>query len=134
FFSSGIDHCNWLTAAVNVTDEVTGEAGRRWLLIPREDFEIIDDWHTMGLRGTGRKTIVLTDVFVPLGRTLDNADVEGGTSPGLQINTNPMYAGISSANFTAAMAAPAIGAARGFLRAFGAKLRSKLSDTDRPEM
>jgi alkylation response protein AidB-like acyl-CoA dehydrogenase len=134
FFSSGIDHCSWLTAAVSVTDEVTGEPGRQWLLIPREDFEIIDDWHTIGLRGTGSKTIVLTDVFVPFERTLDNADVEEGTSPGRQINTNPMYGGISSANFTAAMAAPAIGAARGFLTAFGEKLRSKLSNTDRPEM
>jgi alkylation response protein AidB-like acyl-CoA dehydrogenase len=134
FFSSGIDHCSWLTAAVPVTDEATGEPGRRWLLIPREDFEIIDDWHTIGLKGTGSKTIVLTDVFVPVERTLDNADVEEGASPGRQINTNPMYGGISSANFTAAMAAPAIGAARGLLRTFGEKLRSKISNTDRPEM
>lgn len=134
FFSSGIDHCSWLTAAVSVADEVTGEPGRQWLLIPREDFEIIDDWHTIGLRGTGSKTIVLTDVFVPSERTLDNADVEEGTSPGRQINTNPMYGAISSANFTAAMAAPAIGAARGFLTAFGEKIRSKISNTDRPEM
>jgi alkylation response protein AidB-like acyl-CoA dehydrogenase len=36
-----------------------------------------------------------------------------------------MYGGISTANFTAAMAAPAIGAARGLLRAFGEKLHSK---------
>jgi alkylation response protein AidB-like acyl-CoA dehydrogenase len=134
FFSSGIDHCSWLTAAVPETDEVTGEPGRRWLLIPREDFEIIDDWHTIGLRGTGSKTIVLNDVFVPSGRTLDNRYVDEGTSPGRQINSNPMYGAITSANFTAAMAAPAIGAARGFLRAFGEKLRSKISNTDRPEM
>ncbi len=134
FFSSGIDHCSWLTAAVSVTDEVTGEPVRRWLLIPREDLEIIDDWHTIGLRGTGSKTIVLTDVFVPFERTLDNRDVEQGSAPGLQIHSNPMYGAISQANFTAAMAAPAIGAARGLLGAFGEKLRSKLSNTDRPEM
>ena len=134
FFSSGIDHCSWLTAAVTVPDEVTGEPGRQWLLIPREDFEIIDDWHTIGLRGTGSKTIVLTDVFVPFERTLDNRDVEQGSAPGLQIHANPMYGAISQANFTAAMAAPAVGAARGLLRAFGEKLRSKVSNTDRPEM
>jgi alkylation response protein AidB-like acyl-CoA dehydrogenase len=125
FFSSGIDHCSWLTAAVPVRDEDTGEPGRTWLLIPREDFEIIDDWRAMGLRGTGSKTIVATDVFVPHQRTLDDADVKQGTSPGLQVNSNPMYGAISTANFTAAMAAPAIGAARGLLRAFGEKLQSK---------
>jgi alkylation response protein AidB-like acyl-CoA dehydrogenase len=134
FFSSGIDHCSWLTAAVPVRDEDTGEPGRKWLLIPREDFEIIDDWHTVGLRGTGSKTIVATDVFVPHQRTLDDADVKQGTSPGLQVNSNPMYGGISTANFTAAMAAPAIGAARGLLRAFGEKLRSKAGGGGRPEV
>jgi 3-hydroxy-9,10-secoandrosta-1,3,5(10)-triene-9,17-dione monooxygenase len=127
FFSSGIDHCDWLTAAVPVPDPATGAPGRRWLLIPRADFEVIDDWHVVGLKGTGSKTLVATDVFVPYHRTVDDADVKGGTAPGLEVNDNPMYGGISQANFTAAMAAPAIGAARGLLDAFGAKLRGKVA-------
>jgi alkylation response protein AidB-like acyl-CoA dehydrogenase len=45
-----------------------------------------------------------------------------------------MYGAISTANFTAAMAAPAIGAARGLLRAFGERLRSKVGNTGRPEV
>jgi 3-hydroxy-9,10-secoandrosta-1,3,5(10)-triene-9,17-dione monooxygenase len=133
-FSSGVDHCSWLTAAVPVREGDTGEPGRRWLLMPREDFEIIDDWHTIGLKGTGSKTIVVTDAFVPLQRTLDDADVKRGTCPGLAVNGNPMYGAISVANFTAAMAAPAIGAARGFLRAFGERLRSKAGNAGRPEV
>src|SRR5215471_5351731 len=118
FFSSGVDHCNWLTAAVPIKRPDTPEGAqpeRRWLLIPREDFEIIDDWYTVGLKGTGSKTIVVNDVFVPEGRTLPNTALEDGQAPGRQINTHPMYGAISSANFTGAMAAPAIGAARGFL-------------------
>jgi 3-hydroxy-9,10-secoandrosta-1,3,5(10)-triene-9,17-dione monooxygenase len=134
FFSSGIDHCDWLTAAVPVRDADTGEPGRRWLLIPREDFAIIDDWHPIGLRGTGSKTVVVTDLFVPHHRSLDDADVKQGTAPGLQVNGNPMYGAISTANFTAAMAAPAIGAARGFLRAFADWLGAKLSNAGRPEV
>ena len=59
FFSSGVDHCNWLTAAVPIKrDGVDGPPERRWLLLPREDIEIIDDWYTVGLKGTGSKTIV----------------------------------------------------------------------------
>ena len=41
-----------------------------------------------------------------------------------------MYGGISSANFTAAMAAPAVGAARGFLAAYQERLQSKSSNVD----
>ena len=131
FFSSGVDHCNWLTAAVPIKREgVEGPPERRWLLIPREDIEIIDDWYTVGLKGTGSKTIVVNDVFIPEGRTLPNTALEDGRAPGRQINSHPMYGAISSANFTGAMAAPAVGAARGFLQAFEERLRSKSSNID----
>src|SRR5690348_12164605 len=127
FFSSGVDHCNWLTAAVRVKrpGNENGPPEMRWLLIPREDFDIVDDWYTVGLKGTGSKTIVLNDVFVPEYRTIVGKDVESGAAPGQQINTNPMYGAISWANFTAAMAAPAVGAARGFLQAYLERLKSK---------
>ena len=131
FFSSGVDHCNWLTAAVPIKREgVEGSPERRWLLIPREEIEIIDDWYTVGLKGTGSKTIVANDVFIPERRTVSNKDIEEGAAPGSQFHAHPMYSAISSANFTAAMAAPAIGVARGFLCAYEERLRSKSSAID----
>jgi alkylation response protein AidB-like acyl-CoA dehydrogenase len=131
FFSSGVDHCNWLTAAVPIKREgVEGPPERRWLLIPREKIEIIDDWYSVGLKGTGSKTIVVNDVFIPEWRTVSNKEIEDGTAPGRQIHSDPMYGAISSANFTAAMAAPALGVARGFLCAFEERLRSKSSNVD----
>jgi 3-hydroxy-9,10-secoandrosta-1,3,5(10)-triene-9,17-dione monooxygenase len=131
FFSSGVDHCNWLTAAVPIKREgVDGAPERRWLLIPREEFEIIDDWYTVGLKGTGSKTIVANDVFIPERRTVSNKDIEEGASPGSLFHSHPMYSAISSANFTAAMAAPALGVARGFLCAYEERLRSKSKAID----
>jgi alkylation response protein AidB-like acyl-CoA dehydrogenase len=131
FFSSGVDHCNWLTAAVPIKREgVDGQPERRWLIIPREDVEIIDDWYTVGLKGTGSKTIVANDIFIPEYRTVSNKEIEDGTSPGSRIHANPIYRAISSANFTAAMAAPAVGAARGFLEVFEQRLRSKTGNID----
>jgi alkylation response protein AidB-like acyl-CoA dehydrogenase len=85
---------------------------------------------TVGLKGTGSKTIVLNDVFVPERRTVSNKDIEDGAGPGRKVNTHPMYGAISSGNFTAAMAAPAVGAARGFLAAYEERLRSKTSNVD----
>lgn len=122
-FSSGVDHCNWLTAAVPVKrpGDEGGPPELRWLLIPREDFLIIDDWFTVGLKGTGSKTIVLNDVFVPEYRTIKGKDVEAGIAPGQRINTNPMYSAISWANFTAAMAAPHNGLTADWINAGWAK-------------
>jgi 3-hydroxy-9,10-secoandrosta-1,3,5(10)-triene-9,17-dione monooxygenase len=131
FFSSGVDHCNWLTAAVPVKrDGVEGPPERRWLLVPREDFEIVDDWYTVGLKGTGSKTIVVNDAFVPEHRTLSQLAIDTGQAPGIQINPHPMYSAITVANFSAAMAAPAVGAARGFLHAYEERLRSKVQNID----
>lgn len=129
FFSSGVDHCNWLTAAVPIKRE-DGQPERRWMLIPREDLQIIDDWYTVGLKGTGSKTIVVDDIFIPEYRTIPNQVVEEGNAPGREINAHPMYCAISSANFTAAMAAPALGAAYGFLEAFEQRLRGKTNNVD----
>jgi alkylation response protein AidB-like acyl-CoA dehydrogenase len=123
-FSSGVDHCNWLTAAVPMK---FGESTERlWLLIPREDFEIVDDWYTIGLRGTGSKTIVLDDVFIPDHRTLRSSLVDAGMAPGREVNTHPMYGAVSNANFTGAMSAPAIGAAKGLVETIQAKMASKV--------
>ena len=131
FFSSGVDHCNWLTALAPIRREgVDGPPELRWLLLPREDIEIVDDWFTIGLKGTGSKTIVVNDAFIPERRTMTFADADGGRAPGSQLHAHPMYCGISSANFTAAMAAPALGVARGFLEAFQERLQSKSNNID----
>lgn len=126
FFSSGVDHSHWLTAAV----QVPSEAGRelRWLLIPRADYSIVDDWHTVGLRGTGSKTVLFDDIFIPQYRSITHDDSENGTAPGATLHDNPMFCGTSTVNFTAAMAAPAMGIARGFVDLFEARLAGRVGD------
>jgi 3-hydroxy-9,10-secoandrosta-1,3,5(10)-triene-9,17-dione monooxygenase len=65
-FCSGVDHVGW----VIVRGSVAGTTEQRYFLIPRGDFEIVDDWQTMGLRGTGSKSIkVKSPVFIPEHRT-----------------------------------------------------------------
>ena len=35
------------------------------MFLPASDITILDTWHTSGMRGTGSKTVVVDDVFVP---------------------------------------------------------------------
>src|SRR5207237_8578350 len=72
----------------------------------------------------------VNDVLVPERRTVSNKDIEEGAAPGALLHDHPMYSAISSANFTAAMAAPALGVARGFLCAYEERLRAKSSAID----
>ncbi|WP_127127059.1 acyl-CoA dehydrogenase family protein [Georgenia sp. SYP-B2076] len=59
--SSGCDHATWvlLGGAVVEGDMVLA-------MVPRDAVEIVDDWHVAGLRGTGSKTVRISEpVFVP---------------------------------------------------------------------
>ena len=64
-FSSGCDSASWvMLGAPNI-----GE--RSWVLVPRDDFEIVDTWFVSGLRGSGSKDISVSNAFVPHHRVMD---------------------------------------------------------------
>lgn len=124
-FSSGIDHAEWVFLGGIVMPE--GAADRpeyRTFLVPRADFTVIDNWHVMGLRGTGSKDVVVEDAFVPEYRTHSASDGFTGTSPGLAANPAPLYRLPFGQIFVRAVSAASIGALQGALtlfRDFGSK-------------
>jgi len=68
-FSSGVDQSLWNMLGGIVQDgEAPGEY--RIFLLPRSDYRVIDNWHVMGLRGTGSNDVEAKDVFVPEARTI----------------------------------------------------------------
>ncbi len=48
--------------------------------VPVSELEIVDDWHTGGLRGTGSVTTTAKDLFIPQERILPAPMVLGGQS------------------------------------------------------
>ena len=62
--SSGCDHADG-GAFVGGRIEENGEMVFRSFWIQRSDFSIEDDWHVVGLAGTGSKKLLIKDVFVP---------------------------------------------------------------------
>jgi 3-hydroxy-9,10-secoandrosta-1,3,5(10)-triene-9,17-dione monooxygenase len=90
-FSSGVDVSDWNMLAVIVRD---GErvVDHRICLVPRSDYEIIDDWRVLGMRSTGSKSVRATDVFVPEHRALCMYRARGGGEfPGALVNPNALY-------------------------------------------
>ncbi|KRA24521.1 hypothetical protein ASD65_08885 [Microbacterium sp. Root61] len=60
-FCSGSDFSEWL-----IFNAPVGEAGEgHMFIVPREETETTDDWFPTGMRGTGSRTMSVTDVFVP---------------------------------------------------------------------
>jgi 3-hydroxy-9,10-secoandrosta-1,3,5(10)-triene-9,17-dione monooxygenase len=90
-FSSCVNVSDWNMLAVTVRD---GERviDHRMCLLHKSEYEIIDDWHVLGMRSTGSMTVVAKDVFVPEYKALCMYDARGGDGfPGAQTNPNPVY-------------------------------------------
>ena len=113
-FSSGIDHCDWHICG-GFVEEGDALDGPFFFLVPRRDIEIIDDWYTMALRGTGSKSFVVKDAFVPAHRTLDVRKARDGRGPGTVVNTAPVYRTPRGGITTTGFAALTVGMARGVL-------------------
>lgn len=116
-FSSGIDHCDWVFLGGLIFSEGKPPEYRTFLL-PKSDFEIVDTWHTMGLKATGSKDIVVNDVFVPEYRTHKAADGFMGTNPGGAEFTAPLYDLPFGQIFVRAVSSAAIGGLQGAINSF----------------
>ena len=90
-FSSGCDHCDWVFLGGFVPTDNGAPPDMRTFLVPRSDFEIIDNWHTSGLRGSGSKDVVVDGAFVPDHRMHKFSDGFKQMSPGNEVNTSPVY-------------------------------------------
>lgn len=116
-FSSGIDHAQWVFLGGLIFTEGQPPEYRTFLL-PRSDFEVVDVWHTMGLKGTGSNDIVVKDVFVPEYRTHKASDGFMGTNPGRDTFTSDLYKLPFGQIFVRAVSSAAIGGLQGALDTF----------------
>ena len=86
-FSSGCDYAQWA-----ILGAFLGEAGDprsvAYLLVPLAEMEIVDDWHVLGLAGTGSKSLLLREVFVPEHRVVMVSDLFAGTPPGADVHAD----------------------------------------------
>jgi len=62
--SSGTDHADWaILGGMDIQEGMPVD--RLNLVVPRSDYTIEDDWHVFGLCGTGSKSLIVEDAFVP---------------------------------------------------------------------
>jgi alkylation response protein AidB-like acyl-CoA dehydrogenase len=111
-FVSGAHQVDWINGLAHVIDgrEVRlgpdGVPVTLMTLFPARDAEIIDSWHTMGMRGTGSHDVVVTDLFVPDERAVPYVALE---HPG-PAYTGPLYR-LTVWPAVAVLAVPALGVA-----------------------
>jgi alkylation response protein AidB-like acyl-CoA dehydrogenase len=112
-FCSGITHADVLFAGCMIENGANAGTEKQMpsvVAIPTSELEILDTWHTLGLRGTGSHDAVADEVFVPAGRVFSLFD-----GPVLD---RPLYRFPVFGFFAASIAAAALGNARGTIDEF----------------
>ncbi|MDO8210231.1 acyl-CoA dehydrogenase family protein [Conexibacter sp. CPCC 206217] len=85
-FSSGCDNAQWLMLGGFLRERQVG-----YLMVPRDEVEIVDTWFVSGLKGTGSKDVVVRDAFVPEHRVVTAASLSEARVPE-DVGERPSYA------------------------------------------
>lgn len=112
-FSSGCDHAQWVLLGGLVFDADGNVVDFRTFLVPRDEYQIVDVWNVVGLRGTGSNDILVEDTFVPEAFTLSMGDTGRCYGPGQEQNTADLYKLPFHSIFTTTISTPIIGMAHG---------------------
>jgi alkylation response protein AidB-like acyl-CoA dehydrogenase len=70
-FASGVRHADWIVLGVRVQHRSHDPRGHRMVVVPASAVSISDDWHAVGLAGTGSCGVSLIDGDVPASFTWD---------------------------------------------------------------
>ncbi len=134
-FCSGIDNADWMVFGVFFGMEGNPpHPDLRFVLVPKREGQVIDDWNVMGLCGTGSKSFAMNDVFVPDHRILSWGPFAMGTGPfgpgpgcpgtkahpHMNLLKAPMWA-----IFPFCVTSPASGIARGVFESYVEQMRSR---------
>lgn len=128
-FCSAVNGAGWTMLAGIVMD---GDKPVDWVqcLLECAQYEIVDDWQTMGMRGTGSSTVKVAGIFVPQHRVQSMATtLPGHTYAGIEANPNPMYRIPTSAIGGHGLGASIVGAAQGALDSMIAWVKDRSTNT-----
>ena len=106
---SGCQHSAWIVGGCQIMDSglprvgADGAPETRILFFPASSCDILDTWHSIGLRGTGSHDYAVADVFVP-----EDHSISFRSQP---VESGPLYAIPTIALFSTLIAAVPLGIA-----------------------
>ncbi|GLE51570.1 acyl-CoA dehydrogenase family protein [Mycobacterium montefiorense] len=124
---------SWSTGAMDADWVIVGALVERddsivpaLVVVPADQVEVDDVWHTAGMRGTGSHDVIVTDVFVPEHRIASVADIYGGTAPGAHVHGAATYRWPLVPALALVASMPVLGAAERVTELFAERLGGRV--------
>jgi 3-hydroxy-9,10-secoandrosta-1,3,5(10)-triene-9,17-dione monooxygenase len=128
-YASGIDVASWagLVVDVKAAGQTTG-GEPHMVLVPQSDL-VVDhaSWNTLGMRGTGSKTVSLDRVLVPEHRTVSWALLQSGAKHPDCPNDGPLYDVALTPSNALSVLVPTLGVALAAAEEFRALARTRVT-------
>lgn len=126
-WATGVMDGNWLmVGALCGPDDDPAGIYPALALLPIGDAEIVDVWHTDGMRATGSNDVVITDVFVPEHRLVRVADIYTGSAPGAALHDAHTYRWPMVPALALLAAMPALGSAERVAEIYAERLSARV--------
>lgn len=118
-YCSGVLNSDWMILGARIAKDATSEPYTQgYVLVPKTDYLVEDNWDVVGLIGTGSNDVILNDVFVPSHRMLTLEQALSGNPPGAAVNGNELWRIPFFAAISLCLCAPAMGMAQGALETY----------------
>jgi alkylation response protein AidB-like acyl-CoA dehydrogenase len=114
-FGSGSDHSPWFIVGARNGTPGANDPIMHHVMVPRADVELEDTWHTLGMRGSGSKDIIVKNAFIPAHRAVATYPTFLGLSPHAK---SPVYRLSVYSGLPAMLSSAVLGMAEGGLKAF----------------
>lgn len=90
-FCSGSLHATWGYFGMAIRNDKGELVDQMLMTVPFNELEIIDDWYTLGLRGTGSNSVIMKNVFIPEQRCVSFNDALDGKFQSSHLRDIPLY-------------------------------------------
>lgn len=125
-WSSGCEYADWAIVGCNRFD-VEGNKVYSFAVIPRSDYEIVDNWFVMGMKGSGSKVLKIDNVFIPEYRIQAAQDMMTGKSAGFGLYPeSDIYYTPYRPYFACGFSAISLGVAERMLEAFKERTKNRV--------
>ncbi|MGO4498899.1 acyl-CoA dehydrogenase family protein [Paenibacillus sp. 2RAB27] len=121
-FCSGSLHASWGYFGMPVMDEKGKLIDQCLMTVPFNQMEIMDDWHTMGLRGTGSNSVKMNNVFIPDHRVVSFSQALNGNFASQHLRDVPLYNTALFPSLILSLGLPGLGLVKAALEFFQDKL------------
>jgi 3-hydroxy-9,10-secoandrosta-1,3,5(10)-triene-9,17-dione monooxygenase len=113
-YSSGCDIGTHFMCSIAILGEDGELVDTRWAAMRRDQYEIIDNWDTLGMRGTGSRRVVVQDLFIPERHSIPSPNPFRPVPvfPGRDVHANPMFRGPLASLLISEPAAVCVGIAQ----------------------